>query len=98
MNEILDTDEGARYIGEFAIGVNPYILHPMKDTLFDEKSTVPFISRRDKPMKSPTTATVLPFTGISCLSSVPNTAAAKSGSTTCLSAKTDVSLLPSWNA
>ncbi|MFD7521652.1 aminopeptidase [Paenibacillus chitinolyticus] len=37
MNEILDTDEGARYIGEFAIGVNPYILHPMKDTLFDEK-------------------------------------------------------------
>ncbi len=37
LNEILDTDEGARYIGEFAIGVNPYILHPMKDTLFDEK-------------------------------------------------------------
>ncbi|MGF6376646.1 aminopeptidase [Clostridiales Family XIII bacterium PM5-7] len=37
INEILDTDEGARYFGEFAIGVNPYILHPMKDTLFDEK-------------------------------------------------------------
>ncbi|QKS72086.1 aminopeptidase [Paenalkalicoccus suaedae] len=37
LNEILDTDEGARYIGEFAIGVNPYILHPMKDILFDEK-------------------------------------------------------------
>ncbi len=37
INGILDTDEGARYIGEFAIGVNPYILHPMKDTLFDEK-------------------------------------------------------------
>jgi aminopeptidase len=37
LNEILDTDEGARYIGEFAIGVNPYIKHPMKDTLFDEK-------------------------------------------------------------
>ncbi|ABR47297.1 aminopeptidase [Alkaliphilus metalliredigens QYMF] len=37
INEILDTDEGARYIGEFAIGVNPYILTPMKDTLFDEK-------------------------------------------------------------
>jgi len=33
----LDTDEGARYIGEFAIGVNPFVLHPMKDTLFDEK-------------------------------------------------------------
>ena len=37
INELLDTDEGARYIGEFALGVNPYILHPMKDTLFDEK-------------------------------------------------------------
>lgn len=37
LNEILDTDDGARYIGEFAIGVNPYILKPMKDTLFDEK-------------------------------------------------------------
>lgn len=37
MNKILDTDEGARYVGEFAIGVNPFILHPMKDTLFDEK-------------------------------------------------------------
>lgn len=37
INEVFDTDEGARYIGEFAIGVNPYILDPMKDTLFDEK-------------------------------------------------------------
>jgi aminopeptidase len=37
INRIFDTDEGARYIGEFAIGVNPYILHPMKDILFDEK-------------------------------------------------------------
>ena len=37
INHLLDTDEGARYFGEFAIGVNPYILHPMKDTLFDEK-------------------------------------------------------------
>jgi aminopeptidase len=37
LNKFLDTDEGARYIGEFSIGVNPYILHPMKDTLFDEK-------------------------------------------------------------
>lgn len=37
LNHILDTDEGARYFGEFAIGFNPYILHPMKDTLFDEK-------------------------------------------------------------
>lgn len=37
LNQILDTDEGARYVGEFAIGVNPYILQPMKDILFDEK-------------------------------------------------------------
>jgi len=37
LNNILDVDEGARYIGEFAIGVNPYILEPMKETLFDEK-------------------------------------------------------------
>ena len=37
INKLLDTDEGARYFGEFAIGVNPYILEPMKDTLFDEK-------------------------------------------------------------
>ena len=37
ITDLLDVDEGARYFGEFAIGVNPYILHPMKDTLFDEK-------------------------------------------------------------
>ena len=37
INALLDTDEGARYFGEFAIGVNPYVLAPMKDTLFDEK-------------------------------------------------------------
>ncbi len=37
INELLDSDEGARYIGEFALGVNPKITRPMKDTLFDEK-------------------------------------------------------------
>jgi aminopeptidase len=37
LNHIFDTDEGARYVGEFSLGVNPYILKPMKDTLFDEK-------------------------------------------------------------
>ena len=37
INKIFDTDEGARYIGEFAIGVNPYITKPMKKILFDEK-------------------------------------------------------------
>lgn len=37
LNEVLDSDEGARYIGEFAIGVNPYVTKAMKDILFDEK-------------------------------------------------------------
>ncbi|MFZ5826233.1 MAG: aminopeptidase [Bacillota bacterium] len=37
INKVLDTDEGARYIGEFSFGFNPFILKPMKDTLFDEK-------------------------------------------------------------
>ena len=36
-NRIFDTDDGARYVGEFAIGVNPYITRPMKEILFDEK-------------------------------------------------------------
>ncbi|SDD99998.1 aminopeptidase [Peptococcus niger] len=34
---IFDTDEGARYLGEFALGCNPFILNPMSDILFDEK-------------------------------------------------------------
>ena len=37
LNEILDSDEGARYLGEWSFGVNPYITFPMRDTLFDEK-------------------------------------------------------------
>ncbi|MEZ5164068.1 MAG: aminopeptidase [Fimbriimonadaceae bacterium] len=37
LNDILDTDEGARYFGEWSLGYNPHVLHPMKDTLFDEK-------------------------------------------------------------
>lgn len=37
LNEILNSDEGARYIGEFSLGFNPFILHPMRDILFDEK-------------------------------------------------------------
>lgn len=36
-NEIFDTDEGARYVGEFAIGVNPYVTDAIGDILFDEK-------------------------------------------------------------
>lgn len=37
LNTVLDSDEGARYVGEFALGVNPYITRPMLDILFDEK-------------------------------------------------------------
>lgn len=37
LNNILDTDEGARYIGEFAFGINPHITKPIGDILFDEK-------------------------------------------------------------
>jgi aminopeptidase len=37
LNDILDADPGARYIGEFSLGFNPHILHPMRDILFDEK-------------------------------------------------------------
>ncbi len=39
LTEIFNTDTGARYVGEFAIGVNPYITKPMTDILFDEKIT-----------------------------------------------------------
>ncbi len=37
LNEILDTDAGARYTGEFSLGFNPHIMNPMCDILFDEK-------------------------------------------------------------
>lgn len=37
LNQILDADPGARHIGEFSLGFNPHILHPMRDILFDEK-------------------------------------------------------------
>ncbi len=37
LNEILDSDAGSRYVGEFALGFNPHIREPMRDILFDEK-------------------------------------------------------------
>ena len=37
LDQILDSDDGARHIGEFSLGFNPHITRPMKDTLFDEK-------------------------------------------------------------
>ncbi len=39
INRVLNIDEGARRLGEFAIGVNPMITRPIVDTLFDEKMT-----------------------------------------------------------
>lgn len=36
--KMLDLDDGSRYMGEFALGVNPYITHPILDILFDEKT------------------------------------------------------------
>lgn len=37
INAVLDSDEGARFIGEWSIGCNNRVRHPMLDTLFDEK-------------------------------------------------------------
>jgi aminopeptidase len=37
LNRVLDADEGARFLGEFALGVNPFIARPLLDILFDEK-------------------------------------------------------------
>jgi aminopeptidase len=37
LNKILNSDAGARYVGEFSFGFNPYVLEPMRDILFDEK-------------------------------------------------------------
>ena len=37
LNQILDTDEGARYIGEFSLGYHPLVTEPFCNTLFDEK-------------------------------------------------------------
>ena len=36
--KMLDLDDGSRYMGEFALGVNTYITHPILDILFDEKT------------------------------------------------------------
>ncbi|CAN5310416.1 aminopeptidase [soil metagenome] len=37
LKKVLDQDEGARYVGEFSLAFNPYIMTPMRDILFDEK-------------------------------------------------------------
>jgi aminopeptidase len=75
MNKLLDSDEGARYCGEWAIGVNNRVREPMLD----------------RPTKSPTTATRAASIGTWCSFNAPTTAAAKSGSTASGSAKTAAS-------
>jgi len=37
LDALLDSDEGARYVGEFSLAFNPYLVSPIKDVLFDEK-------------------------------------------------------------
>ena len=37
LNEIFNTDDGSRYVGEFSLGLNPKILHPVGNILYDEK-------------------------------------------------------------
>jgi len=37
LNAIFQTDEGASYIGEFALGINPDVTRPMNDIHYDEK-------------------------------------------------------------
>ena len=82
LNKILDTDAGARYVGEFALGLHPGIREPMRDILFDEKM--------------PTTETARRSTGTWSISSAPIGAAVKSGSTENWSAKMASSSLSRW--
>ena len=78
LNEILDTDKGARRIGEFAIGFNPLIRRPMLDTLFDEKCGCPCISLPETAVITPQ-----PSTGIWSRATILPMAAARYGSMMC---------------
>jgi aminopeptidase len=37
LNKVFEADAGASYVGEWSLGCNPRVLHPMRDILFDEK-------------------------------------------------------------
>ena len=63
INQVFDRDAGARYVGEFAIGVNPYITFPMKDTLSTRRSPAASISPRVPATTNAATATNPPSTG-----------------------------------
>ena len=66
LNEILDTDAGARYIGEFSLGINPHILNPMCDILFDEKIAGSLHFTPGQAYETATTATVPRCIGTWC--------------------------------
>ena len=63
LNEILDTDAGARYTGEFSLGFNPYIREPMCDILLTRRLTAPCTSRPARPTRNATTETAPLSTG-----------------------------------
>ena len=77
LNKILDSDPGARYIGEFSLGFNPYVLHPMRDILFDEKIAGSFHFTPGQATKKPTTETEARSIGTWSTSNARITAAAK---------------------
>jgi leucyl aminopeptidase (aminopeptidase T) len=88
LNKILDSDPGARYIGEFSLAFNPYILRPMRDILFDEKIAGSFHFTPGQAYEMPTTAIAARCIGTWSTSSGPITAAARSTSTASSSAAT----------
>jgi aminopeptidase len=86
LNEILDSDDGSRFVGEFALGVNPFIDNAMKSST--RRSRGRCTSRQATPTTRPTTATAARCTGTWCSSRPSSTAAARSTSTMCWCART----------
>jgi aminopeptidase len=80
LNEILDSDEGARYVGEWSLGFNPHVRKPMKDILFDEKIAGSFHLTPGQAYEEAGTATRARCIGTWSASNAPITAAARSGS------------------
>ncbi len=99
LNKILDTDDGARYIGEFALGFNP--VDPRADAghpLRRENRRLASTSPPARPTRRPTTATARRSTGTWSASSARTTAAARSGSTASSSARTASSFRRRWRS
>lgn len=64
LRNIINTDEGSCFVGEFSFGLNPFITSIVNDILFDEKMCFQFILRLEIPMTTRLTATKVAFTGI----------------------------------